>query len=227
MKTANIGHRGAKGHLPENTLASFQKAIDLGANGIELDVHLSADGQVIVMHDETIDRTTDGKGAVKQQPLAVLKTHRIDFQFEIPTLSEVFDLVDRKVLVNIELKVFETAEPVVLLIEKYVLEKGWQYSDFLISSFDWLALEKVRALHAEIPLGVLTSTDLDLAIAFAKVINAETIHPYFHLLTDENVARMQAQNLKVYTWTVNEFEDLHRVTSLGVDGIITDFPDRL
>ena len=227
MKTANIGHRGAKGHLPENTLASFQKAIDLGANGIELDVHLSADGQVIVMHDETIDRTTDGKGAVKQQPLAGLKTHRIDFQFEIPTLSEVFDLVDRKVLVNIELKVFETAEPVVLLIEKYVLEKGWQYSDFLISSFDWLALEKVRALHAEIPLGVLTSTDLDLAIAFAKVINAETIHPYFHLLTDENVARMQAQNLKVYTWTVNEFEDLHRVTSLGVDGIITDFPDRL
>ncbi|SCY50529.1 glycerophosphodiester phosphodiesterase [Flavobacterium caeni] len=227
MKTANIGHRGAKGHLPENTLASFQKAIDLGANGIELDVHLSADGQVIVMHDETIDRTTDGKGAVKQQPLAVLKTHRIDFQFEIPTLSEVFDLVDRKVLVNIELKVFETAEPVVLLIEKYVLEKGWQYSDFLISSFDWLALEKVRALHAEIPLGVLTSTDLDLAIAFAKVINAETIHPYFHLLTDENVARMQTQNVKVYTWTVNEFEDLHRVTSLGVDGIITDFPDRL
>ena len=227
MKTANIGHRGAKGHLPENTLASFQKAIDLGANGIELDVNLSADGQVIVMHDETIDRTTDGKGAVKQQPLAVLKTHRIDFQFEIPTLSEVFDLVDRKVLVNIELKVFETAEPVVLLIEKYVLEKGWQYSDFLISSFDWLALEKVRALHAEIPLGVLTSTDLDLAIAFAKVINAETIHPYFHLLTDENVARMQTQNVKVYTWTVNEFEDLHRVTSLGVDGIITDFPDRL
>lgn len=227
MKILNIGHRGAKGHLPENTLASFQKAIDLGVDGIELDVHLSSDGHIIVIHDETIDRTTNGKGGVKEHSLAVLKMQAIDHQFTVPTLDEVFDLVDRKCLINIELKTRETAKPVVDLIEQYVLEKGWQYTDFLISSFDWVALEKVRQWHDEIPLGVLTSTDLDLAIAFAKVVKAETIHPYFHLLTADNVQKMQAENLKVFSWTINEFEDLQKIKSFGVDGIITDFPDRL
>ncbi|MFT3795060.1 glycerophosphodiester phosphodiesterase [Flavobacterium sp.] len=227
MKILNIGHRGAKGHLPENTLASFQKAIDLGVDGIELDVHLSSDGQIIVIHDETIDRTTNGKGVVKDLTLDVLKTHQIDFQFEIPTLAEVFDLVGRKCLINVELKAGETAGPVVDLIEKYVLEKGWDYSDFLVSSFDWVALEKTRALHKEIPIGVLTSTDLDLAVSFSKVIQAETIHPYFHLLTAEKVKAMQSQNLRVLVWTVNEFADLQQIKSFGVDGIITDFPDRM
>ena len=227
MKIHNIGHRGAKGHLAENTLASFQKAIDLGVDGIELDVHLSRDGAIIVIHDETVDRTTNGKGAVVSHSLDTLKTYRIDHQFELPTLNEVFDLVNRKCLINVELKAGETAKPVVDLIEKYVLEKGWQYTDFLISSFDWIALEKVRALHDEIPLGVLTSTDLNLAIQFAKILKAETVHPYFHLLTAENVEAMQNENLKVFAWTINEFEDLQRIKSFGVDGIITDFPERL
>ncbi len=227
MEILNIGHRGAKGHVAENTLESFQKAIELGVHGIELDVHLSADGQIIVIHDETIDRTTNGNGAVRDHSLLVLQTHQIDRRFRIPVLADVLELANRKVLVNIELKVFETAGPVVDLIEKYVLEKNWRYDDFLISSFDWVALEKVRSLHAEIPLGVLTSTDLDLAVAFAKVIRAETIHPYYHLLTAENVASMHAHGLRVFAWTVNEFEDLQLIRSLGVDGIITDFPDRL
>jgi len=227
MKILNIGHRGAKGHLAENTLASFQKAIDMGVDGIELDVHLSKDGAIIVIHDETIDRTTDGKGVVADLSLDVLKTYRIDHQFAIPTLAEVFDLADRKCLINIELKARETAKPVVDLIERYVVEKGWQYTDFLISSFDWVALEKVREWHDEIPLGVLTSTDLDLAANFAKILKAETIHPYFHLLTAENTLAMQQQNLKIFSWTINEFEDLQRIKSFGVDGIITDFPDQL
>lgn len=225
-KLLNIGHRGAKGHLPENTLASFVKAIELGAHGIELDVHLSADGEIIVMHDETIDRTTDGKGAVRQHSLEVLQMYTIDRQFRIPALGEVFDIIDPQCLINIELKTAETAKPVVDLIEKYVLEKGRKYEQFLVSSFDWVALEKVREWHAEIPLGVLTSTDLELAIHFAQFIKAETIHPYFHLLTPDNTRQMQ-QNFKVFTWTVNEFEDLQKVKSFGVDGIITDFPDRL
>ena len=223
----NIGHRGAKGHLAENTLESFKKAIALGADGIELDVHLSADGEIMVIHDETVNRTTDGFGLVKDLTLAELKKLRIDSAYQIPTLSEVFDSIDRKYLINIELKVTETAKPVVDLIEKYVLEKGWQYSDFLISSFDWVALEKVREMHEEIPLGVLTNTDLDLAINFAKFIKAETIHPYFHMLTAENTLAMQQQNLKVFSWTINEFEDLQKIKSFHANGIITDFPDRL
>ncbi len=226
-KILNIGHRGAKGHSAENTLESFQWAIDFGADGIELDVHLSADGEIIVIHDETVNRTTNGNGLVKEMSLSELKARCVENQYKIPLLHEVFDLVNKRCLINVELKAGETVKPVVDLIEKYVLKKGWQYTDFLISSFDWPALQRVRDLHAEIPLGVLTATDLDLAIAFAKFIKAETIHPYFHLLTAENVLEMQQQQLKVFSWTINEPEDIQKIKSCKVNGIITDFPDRL
>ena len=222
-----IGHRGAKGYVAENTLESFGKALAMGVDGIELDVHLSADGEIIVIHDETVDRTTDGQGFVKDLSLPQIKDLLIDGQFTVPTLRELFDLVDRKCLINVELKAYETAEPVVKLIEHYVVTKHWKYSDFLISSFDWAALQRVRDLHAEIPLGVLTGTDLDLAIAFATFVKAETIHPYFHLLTAQNTKEMQRKNLKVYTWTVNDLQDIVKVKSLEVDGIITDYPDRV
>lgn len=226
-KILNIGHRGAKGHLAENTLESFQWAIDFGVDGIEFDVHLSADGEIIVIHDETLDRTSNGSGLVKEMSAIELKALRIEKKYEIPILHEVFDIVNRNCLINIELKAAETAQPVVDLIESYVLEKGWKYTDFLISSFDWPALQTVRDLHAEIPLGVLTSTDLDLAVSFAKFIKAETIHSYFHLLTAENTLEMQRQQLKVFSWTINEPEDIQKIKSFKVNGIITDFPDRI
>ena len=226
-KILNIGHRGAKGHLAENTLESFQWAIDFGVDGIELDVHLSADGEIIVIHDETVNRTTNGSGLVNEMSVADLQALRIENQFEIPLLYQVFDLVNQKCLINIELKSGETAKPVVDLIEHYVLERNWNYTGFLISSFDWPALQTVRDLHQEIPLGVLTATDLDLAIAFAKFIQAETIHPYFNLLNAENVLKMQQQQLKVFSWTINEPEDIQKIKSFKVNGIITDFPERL
>jgi glycerophosphoryl diester phosphodiesterase len=96
-----------------------------------------------------------------------------------------------------------------------------------VSSFDWNALQQVRELDPNIPLGVLTYTDLDLAIGFAQHIQAETIHPHFHLLTAENIKSMQQQGFKVMTWTVNESEDIAKVKSLKPDGIITDYPDRI
>lgn len=216
-----IGHRGAKGYVAENTLASFQKAIDLGADGIELDVHLSFDGKVIVIHDETVDRTTSGKGFVKDYSATELKT------FGIQTLISVFELVNQKCFINVELKAYETANKVAKLIEHYVAEKGWKYDDFMVSSFDWNALQQVRFQNDNIRIGVLTNTDIGLALAFAKFIKAYSIHPYYHLLTTKNVANMQTKNFKVYPWTINEPEDIIFVKSLNVDGIITDFPDRI
>jgi len=221
MSIQKIGHRGAKGYIAENTLDSFQKAIELGVDGIELDVHLSLDGQVMVIHDDTIDRTTSGKGLVKDFSAAELEA------LGIPTLEAVFELVNQKCVINVELKTFETADKVTELIESFVIEKNWNYIHFIVSSFDWNALQQVRFLNDNIPLGVLTHTDVTLAFAFAKFIKAKAIHPYFHLLTKENIQQMQAKNFKVYTWTVNEPEDIIFVKSLGVDGIITDFPDRL
>ena len=216
-----IGHRGAKGYVAENTLSSFQKAIELGVDGIELDVHLSSDGKVMVIHDNNVDRTTSQKGFVNHFTAKELE------QFEIPTLESVFDLVNQKCFINVELKTYETADKVVELIEQYVSEKNWQYEQIIVSSFDWNALQQVHFLNDKIQIGVLTNTDLDLAIAFAKFIHAYSVHPYYHLLNTENVTKMQSKNFKVYPWTVNEPEDIIFVKSLQVDGIITDFPDRL
>ena len=222
-----IGHRGAKGYEPENTLISFQKALDMQVDGIELDVHLSADGEVIVIHDETINRTTNGNGLINTLSSRELKQFRINEHHEIPLLSEVFELVDKNCFINIELKSYETADKVVELIEKYVSEKDWSYSHFLVSSFDWNALQQVRFLNDEIQIGVLTETDLDLALAFAKFIQAKSIHPYFHMLTEENVSRIQSKGLQVFAWTVNEREDIEKIINCKVNGIITDFPNRI
>ena len=215
-----IGHRGAKGYVAENTLASFQKAIDLGTDGIELDVHLCQSGELVVIHDDTIGRTTSGKGFVKDYSAAKLKA------FGVPTLISVFELVNQKCFINVELKTYETADKVTELIEHFVSAKNWDYADVIVSSFDWNALQRVSFLNDKIQIGVLTNTDLDLALAFAKFIKAYSIHPYYHLLTKENVIQMQSKNFKVYPWTVNEPEDIIFVKSLHVDGIISDFPDR-
>jgi glycerophosphoryl diester phosphodiesterase len=222
-----IGHRGARGHEPENTLIGFQKAIDLHVDRIELDVHLSADGELMVIHDETIDRTTNGTGAVNQFSLPELKRFQIEKDQRIPTLTEVLNLIDQRCDVNIELKSYETVDKVVDLIEKFIAEKHWNYGQFVVSSFDWTALQKIALLNWEIRIGVLTETNLDLASAFAKFIQAKSIHPYHHLLTAENTAQLQEKGFEVFTWTVNEPEDIKKIKSFNVNGIISDFPDRI
>lgn len=227
IKIQKIAHRGAKGYEPENTLVAFQKAIDLCCDGIELDVHLTLDNEIMVIHDETIDRTSDGKGFVNQMTLSELKKIKIDEKHEIPTLKEVFKLINHKISINIELKSFETAEKVVELIVKYIKERKWKYNDFVISSFDWNALQQVRFLNDKIQIGVLTATDLAAAFAFAKFIKAKTINPYFELLNKENVAKIHEKEFEIHTWTVNEIEDINKIKLLQVDGIISDFPDRI
>lgn len=222
-----IAHRGAKAYEPENTLKAFQKALDLNADGIELDVHLSADGNIIVIHDETIDKMTNVKGFVNTLSLSELKRFLIDGQYEIPTLKEVFDLVNKKCLINIELKNADTLTKVVSLIDEYVSDKNWSYEHFIVSSFDWNALQEVHNLDSKIPIGVLAETNLDLAVAFAETIKAKAIHPYYHLLNEENTKAIQEKGFLVLPWTVNIEEDIQKIKSYKVDGIITDFPDKI
>jgi len=222
-----IAHRGAKGYAPENTLTAFQKAVDMKAHGIELDVHLSSDDHLVVIHDETIDRTTNGKGLVKDFTLAQLKAFTIQGEQHIPTLEQVFDLVNRHCFINVELIGENIVEPVRTLIEHYVTNKNWSYSDFIVSSFNWNYLQQLRLENPLIPLGILAQTDIELAFSFAKFMQAEAIHPYYHLLTEENTQRMQSKGLKVYPWTVNEIEDIQKMKTFKVNGIITDFTDRI
>lgn len=212
-----IGHRGAKGHLHENTLASFEKAIALGVDMIELDVWLSSDKMPMVIHDETIDRTTSKTGLVTDYSAKELR------HLGIPTLRDVFKLVDNRCEINVEIKTFSATQSVLDLIAK----SSFDQSKILISSFDWNALQEVRFHDEDVRIGVLSETDLDLAMAFAKFIKAEAIHPYYHLLTAENVEKIKEKGFKVFPWTINEPEDITFVKSLEVDGIITDFPERL
>lgn len=222
-----IGHRGAKGYEPENTLIAFEKAINLGVDGIELDVHLSSDNELIVIHDETVDRTTNGKGEVNQLSLKELKALKIELTEKIPTLTEVLDLVNKRCFVNIELKGIGTAKPVTQLISHYISEKNWDYNNFIISSFDWKMLEETHLLNSKIKIGVLTEESIDKALAFAKKINAFAIHPDYELLSKENVILMQQNGFEVYPWTVNSENAIQKIKSFNVNGIISDFPDRI
>ena len=222
-----IGHRGAKGHVAENTLESIQKAMDLGVDGVEIDVHLCQTGQLVVYHDFTLERLTDGNGEIAMKSLDELKSLKIDGEFEIPTLLEVLDLIDKKCMLNIELKGQRTAFEACKSILLYTETKGWNFEDFIVSSFNADELQTVFNINKNIPLAVLTESEIDEALRFAEIIKAKAIHPDYHWLNKNKVKELQNLGYKVNTWTVNEVNDIALMKSLGVDGIISDFPDRL
>jgi glycerophosphoryl diester phosphodiesterase len=227
IKTLKIGHRGAKGHTAENTLESIQNAIDFGVDGIEIDVHLCASGELVVFHDFTLDRMTNAIGDITKYSLQELKKIKVKGKYYIPTLEEVLNLIDKRCLINIELKGTNTATKTCEVIERHVKENNWKYTDFLVSSFQHHELEDVFKMNKNIPLGVLTKASVKEALEFAQTINADAIHPNYALLTKENVKQVQDKGFKVNTWTVNDLETINRMKSYGIDAIISDFPDRL
>lgn len=226
-KCLKIGHRGAKGYIAENTLESIQKALDFEVDGVEIDVHLCSSGELVVFHDFTLDRMTNGTGEVKKTSLSKLKELKVSGDYAIPTLEEVLNLIDKKCLLNIELKGNNTAGKTCELIQKYIQNKNWNYRDFIVSSFHYHELEAVFNIDNNIPLGVLTKANVDEAIELANTINAFAIHPNYNLLTPDNVKLIQRHGYKVYTWTVNDVDTMQRMKNYGVDGIISDVPDKL
>lgn len=216
-----IGHRGAQGYAPENSLKSFKKALELRVDAIELDVHLSADEHVVVIHDHSVDRTTNRKGLVPSFSAFELN------QMGIPSLETVLNLVDQQCWVNIEIKDANATSKVIDIIEKYIVEHHWNYNQFQISSFIWDVLEEVSMSNSSIPIGVLTEDAIETALEFAKKISAHSINPYFKLLNTKNTKQIRENGFKIYPWTVNTEEDLIFVKSLEVDGIISDFPDKI
>jgi len=223
----SFGHRGAKGYVSENTLASFQKALDLNADGIELDVHVCASGELVVFHDFTLDRITNGSGEIHNFSLEELKKLKVDGVFEIPTLEEVLNLINKKCQVNIELKGHETAKPAVQIIEKYIQEYNWKMENFIVSSFQRDELLKVSQLNSNIPLAVLTQASVEQAMDWADEFSAKYIHPHFSLLTEDNCKMATEKGFKINTWTVNDATDIERIKKYKINGIISDFPDRI
>lgn len=223
----SFGHRGAKGYVCENTLASFQKALDLNVYGIELDVHVCASGELVVFHDFTLDRITNGSGEIHNFSLEELKKLKVDGVFEIPTLEEVLNLINRKCKVNIELKGHDTAKPALQIIEKYIQNNNWKMENFIVSSFQRDELYKVSQLNSKVPLAVLTQASVEQAMEWAEEFSTNIIHPHFSLLTEDNCKLATEKGFKINTWTVNDATDIERIKKYKINGIISDFPDRI
>ena len=225
VKPLIIGHRGAKGHIAENTLPSIAKAMELGADGVEIDVFLCLSGELVVFHDKTLDKLTDAKGYIETLTLDSIKKINVLGSYKIPTLNEVIDLIDCKVFLNIELKGSGTAQPTHRLLKKY-LEKGkWSADQFIISSFDLEELNYFYNLNKEIPIAVLTNADPLDAIPIADKFKAKAINPEFTALNENNVKKIKQAGYEIYPYTVNNLTDIKQMVAFKVDGIITDYPD--
>ncbi len=219
-----FAHRGASGHEKENTLPAMEKAISLGAEWIELDVY-AVEGELVVIHDQRLERTTNGSGYVVEKSLKYLRSLDAGNGQPIPTLREVLDLVNRRVGINVELKGFDTAQPTVSLVKDYVKNKGWSYDQFILSSFNQYELVKAKSLQPEIKIGALVA-GIPLGYArFAQELKAYSVHPYVEFLNETFVKDAHERGLKVFVFTVNHPENLARVAALGVDGVFTNYPE--
>ena len=234
-----IGHRGAAGLAFENTLSAFKKAINLGVNMVELDVHRCKTGELVVIHDSTVGRTTNRRGKVADKTLAQLKELTIGKTEKIPTLREVFDTVNRKVCIDIELKGAGTALPTAELIEQYMEQKDWSADDFLISSFNEDALRTFRERCPAVQIALIVGPDpshLWMFLPFfnptkqliesAQKLGAKTLVLHHPLVTLRLVQKMHTHNIDVFAFTVNDSKLIKRISATGLDGIITDYPNR-
>ncbi|MCB9675791.1 MAG: glycerophosphodiester phosphodiesterase [Alphaproteobacteria bacterium] len=238
-----IAHRGFSAVAPENTMAAFEAAAAMGV-GFELDVTLSKDGEVVVLHDDTLDRTTTGSGVPADFTLAELQALDAGSWFspefageKLPTLRDVLAKLGDRVQVDIELKSTKPREPLARAVVKIVEEAGL-VDRVLVTSFDPYLLEAVKDANPAIPRGQLTSRFRDTKLSFvAKYVLRHMLlnrrsapstilleHP---LARRHRVWRLQRRGYAVWCWTVNEADDMQRMLDVGVDGIITDHPDRL
>jgi glycerophosphoryl diester phosphodiesterase len=227
-----IGHRGASAHAPENTLASFRQALTFGADGVELDAKLTSNGEVVVIHDQTVNRTTNGEGVVRELTLAQIKKMDAGAKFDpkfkgepIPTLEEVFQAVGGKLLINVELTNYsspsdELPEKVAELVKKYSLQKG-----VIFSSFHPKTLKRIRKLLPEVPTGVLALSGIAGLISrgwIGRVWAPDLVHPYFSDVNSAFVKRQHRLQRGVNVWTVDDAAIMQAMIRMDVDGIITD-----
>ena len=220
-----IGHRGAKGHAPENTLKSIARGMELGAGWIEVDVYY-ADSHLVVIHDERLERTTNGKGKLSDKSISYLRSLDAGNGEKIPLLEEVIDLVWKKAGLNIELKGPGTARPVIELLRKK-LTPEWGVDKFLVSSFDHKMLHEVRDLDSAIRIGVLLDGTPGDYPWIAEGLNAYSVNQSLRHVNKKFVRDAHNRGFKVFVYTVNAPKDINKMMALGVDGVFTDYPDRL
>lgn len=236
QKTKVWAHRGASGwdkqYAPENTMPAFKKAIEMGADGIELDIQLTKDGEIVIVHDEKIDRVSNGTGWIKDYTLAEIKkfnfnrTHP-EYKFiEIPTLKEFFMLMlENSLSINIELKTgivyYDGLEDkVVNLARNMGMEDRVIYS-----SFNHYSLKILKQIQPKARIGLLYSTDFVSVPDYPRILDAIALHPPIGAITNEFVERCQQEDLALHVWTVDVKTEMKRMCDLGVDAFITNCPD--
>jgi glycerophosphoryl diester phosphodiesterase len=229
MNILRIGHRGSKGYVAENTLESIKHAILLGVNGIEIDVFKCLSGELVLSHENNLKRLTGKSGQLEKLTLGELKKFLVVGKYKIPTLTDVLQTIETPLFVNIELKGLNTAQATSKIITNLSKSTSWRLENFIISSFNWNELEQFRSIDKNTPVGVLVSNSMSIneAIEFGKKINAQAIHPNFKLLNEKTVKKIKNNGFKIYTWTVNSKDDINYMKKLKVDGIISDFPDKI
>ncbi|WP_138754144.1 glycerophosphodiester phosphodiesterase [Paenibacillus sinopodophylli] len=234
QKTIIIAHRGASGEAPENTMAAFQLAEEQGAEGMELDIHLSADGEIIVCHDPTVDRTTNGTGRIED--LTVPELRKLDagswfhskFQAEkLPLLEEVFSVLKPETFLNIEVKC-----PYSELLEKRLMELVVQYDrleQVVVSSFEHKTLVKLKKRTPELRIGLLYSANFQShsLMAASSGVEVYSLHPHYEWLGAEDIEEAIRQGLRVYPYTINRETDGISLFQAKVSGVITDYPAKI
>lgn len=235
MQCRNYSHRGFSGKYPENTMLAFEKALEAGCEGMEFDVHFSRDQQLVIIHDEAIDRTSGQHGLVKDMTYEELCqvdfSYRFSGQFgfqKIPTLREYLELVkDRDIISNIELKtgVYEypgIEQAVYDLLREYHMEER-----VVISSFNHNSVMRMKAIDPQLQCGFLSETWILGTGDYVASHGIEAYHPEFHMLTAAETADLKDRGVAINTWTVNEESDIRQMIAIGVDGIISNYPDRV
>lgn len=228
-------HRGYSGRYPENTMPAFEMAYEAGCDGIELDVQLTKDGEVVIIHDETIDRTTDGCGYVRDYNLCDLqkfdatkvKPLKTKSFVNIPTLREYLEWAkDKNITTNIEIKsgvyYYEGLEELSYnLVKEYDLE-----SKVIFSSFNHMSIIDIKRINPKMRVGALVEHEgLENAAYYCKKFGFEFFHPGHKCLKDKDAVDCINNNVGINVWTINDMDVLTRMCELGVDGVITNYPD--
>ncbi|MCC6615648.1 MAG: glycerophosphodiester phosphodiesterase [Anaerolineae bacterium] len=231
-----FGHRGASAYAPMNTLPAFQLAAAQGADGIELDVWLSKDGAPVILHNDTVDETTDGSGSVWDMTLAELR--RLDAGrwkderyagTRIPTLDEVFEVVGDNLLVNVEIKSAEGMIPDVEVAVADCIVRHDMQERVLVSSFDPHVLARFAQVNPDIPVAFLEyeGTPPQAYVVADLMLNQRARHPHSAMIDAGYMERAHGKDWRVNAWTVDDVDEAQRLVKLGVDGLITNAPDVL
>ena len=220
--TIIIAHRGASAYEPENTLRAIRRALELNAKMIEIDVRSSKDAHIVVIHDESVDRTTDGKGCVKDLKLEELKKLDAGKGERIPTLQEAINAVKKRAILIIEIKVLDIEDSVVRIIGKEGVEK-----EVIITSFYHPILRRIKEINSKIKTGVIFKCHPIKPEDLALNAHANSLFPEHRYTSKEMVEEVHNYDLEIYPWTIDDLDKANQLIEMGVDGIVTNKPDIL